>query len=335
MDKDDEDFVSKLDRLVEEEKRRQYFRAMQLKIAESVPKAWLLDDDTEQLPVERMLREAGQLICEERFKDALKPLTEVLKDDSSHPESLYLMAYCHFNLKDDMEALRILSPLRGMRLNYTLTSLVEALRIDIRRRLLPSLPETILSLAENENKNAIFEELAALAPNEILSYFVAASSPLIKDRHRETMVSADIFISYAEKDGEIAVQLAIELESHGYTTWYYDRDSRILESWIKQICQAIDGAVAIAIVISPNCFRSYEMDKEIIHAHKKQKRFIPILCGLSHAEFQEMKPEWDHIFGSAPSIRIPPEGVTSIISNLIKGLKGLDIVPVAARPKEY
>ncbi|MBI3660543.1 toll/interleukin-1 receptor domain-containing protein, partial [Candidatus Acetothermia bacterium] len=49
----------------------------------------------------------------------------------------------------------------------------------------------------------------------------------------------DIFISHAQKDTSIAVQIANGLEESGYTTWYYERDSFPGPSYLEQVEQAI------------------------------------------------------------------------------------------------
>jgi hypothetical protein len=96
-----------------------------------------------------------------------------------------------------------------------------------------------------------------------------------------------------------------------------------------QTGQAVEQAKAVVLVISVHSLGSRQVTKEIVRAHESGKEFIPVLRGISHAEFQNRQPEWREAVGAAASISIPREGVTSIIPRIISGLKALGIQPAA------
>jgi hypothetical protein len=138
---------------------------------------------------------------------------------------------------------------------------------------------------------------------------------------------ADVFISYAEEDGDTALEIALSLEQAGYATWCYDVNSTPGVSYLLQTGQAIDGAQAFLILISPQSITSRQVTQEVIRAHESSKKFVPVLRGISHMEFQDRQPEWRAAIGAATSVRLQPEGVPSIIPRIVAGLKAAGIAP--------
>jgi class 3 adenylate cyclase/tetratricopeptide (TPR) repeat protein len=137
-----------------------------------------------------------------------------------------------------------------------------------------------------------------------------------------------IFISHVEEDADLAREIADSLESAGYNTWYYERDTVPGASYLIQVTQAIDQCQAVVLLVSSNSISSSQVTREVVHAFEKDKRFFPVLHGISHTEFQERQPEWRHALGSSASISIGPEGAPACTSRLVNGLMTLDIHPV-------
>ncbi len=106
---------------------------------------------------------------------------------------------------------------------------------------------------------------------------------------------ADTFVSHVEEDADIALEIALGLEEAGYTTWCYEIDSIPGPSYLIQTGQAVEVSRAIIVVISPNSLGSRQVTGEVIRAHESDTRFIPILRGITHAEFQSRQPEWREI----------------------------------------
>ena len=138
-----------------------------------------------------------------------------------------------------------------------------------------------------------------------------------------------IFIAHVEEDAEIALGIALSLEEAGYRTWSYELDSIPGTSYIVRTGEAVEQSQAVVVVISPNSIGSSQVTKEVVRAHESAKHFIPILSGITHAEFQNRQPEWREAIGSATSIRITKEGVAAIIPLIIDGIKSLGIHPSA------
>jgi hypothetical protein len=140
-----------------------------------------------------------------------------------------------------------------------------------------------------------------------------------------------VFIAHVEEDADVALQIALGLEEAGYRTWCYEVDSIPGTSYIVRTGEAVEQSQAVVIVISPNSLGSAQVTKEVVRAHESAKHFIPILRDITHAEFQKRQPEWREAIGSATSIRIPSEGVATIVPLVIDGLRALKIHP-ASKP---
>jgi eukaryotic-like serine/threonine-protein kinase len=133
-----------------------------------------------------------------------------------------------------------------------------------------------------------------------------------------------IFISHVEEDEPTVLEIVRGVESAGFRTWYYKRDCIPGLSYLIQTGQAIEEALAVLLVISPDSLGSHQVTKELVRAHEAGKPFIPVLRGISFVEFQRAQPEWREALGSATSIAIPPGEVVEILPRIIGGLKALD-----------
>ena len=140
-----------------------------------------------------------------------------------------------------------------------------------------------------------------------------------------------VFIAHVEEDADVALQIALGLEEAGYRTWCYEVDSIPGTSYIVRTGEAVEQSQALVIVISPHSLGSSQVTKEVVRAHESAKHFVPILRDITHAEFQKRQPEWREAIGSATSIRIPGEGVATIVPLVIHGLRALNIHP-ASKP---
>ncbi|MBI2361813.1 MAG: SUMF1/EgtB/PvdO family nonheme iron enzyme [Elusimicrobia bacterium] len=133
-----------------------------------------------------------------------------------------------------------------------------------------------------------------------------------------------IFISHVEEDQGVAIEIAAGLEAAGYAAWYYERDSLPGKSYLLQTGEAVEAASAVILIISPKSVLSNQVTKEVVRAHETGKPFIPVLHGISHAEFQKRQPEWREAVGSAASVQVPPDGARTILPRLLGGLRALD-----------
>ena len=134
-----------------------------------------------------------------------------------------------------------------------------------------------------------------------------------------------IFISHTEKDSKIALQIAKGLEEAGYATWYYERDSLPGVSYLIQDSIAIMESQAVILIISPVAMNSDQITKDFVRAHEAGKPFIPVMCGITYAEFQRSRPEWRELMGTTTSISILSEGTVAVLPNIIAGLAELGL----------
>jgi WD40 repeat protein len=141
-----------------------------------------------------------------------------------------------------------------------------------------------------------------------------------------------IFISHAEADASVAIEIARGLEAAGYTTWLYEAHGLPGVSYLEQTGSAIESARIFLLLISPASLGSKQVDSEVVRAHESARMFVPVLLGLTHAEFQQRRPAWRQAVGSATSIQVPAAGVTAVLPRLLLGLKALGVEP-EARPQ--
>lgn len=137
----------------------------------------------------------------------------------------------------------------------------------------------------------------------------------------------DIFISHVEENSDLAIAIAGALETAGFSTWYYERDSLPGLSYLLQTSGQIEAAQAVLLIISPHSLSSHQVTKEVIRAHESGKPFIPVLHEISHVEFGNRQPEWREAVGSATSVTIPSEGVPAILPRILSGVRGLGVTP--------
>jgi acyl carrier protein len=130
-----------------------------------------------------------------------------------------------------------------------------------------------------------------------------------------------IFISHAEEDSEIALELSRLLKERGYDTWCYEENEAAGQSYLVPAAKAIDGALAFMVLISRASLASPEVIKEVEYAHKRRKTFLPILHGVTQEEFEAASDKtWSMAIGLSRSIDIPPEGASAILSALLNSL---------------
>jgi len=141
--------------------------------------------------------------------------------------------------------------------------------------------------------------------------------------------SGHIFISHVEEDYSIALQIAGALETKGYSTWYYERDSVPGPAYLAQMGDAIEQSQAVVLVISPQSVGSNQVTTEVVRAHEANKAFIPLLNGITHAEFQTRAPVWRQALGASTSIAVSQEAVGDVVGRVIDGLEALGIRPDA------
>ncbi|MCH8310502.1 MAG: AAA family ATPase [Chloroflexi bacterium] len=136
---------------------------------------------------------------------------------------------------------------------------------------------------------------------------------------------SDIFISHVEEDASIAMAVGRELETSGYTTWLYERDSLPGPAYLLQTGEAISQSQAFVLIISPDSVVSNQVTAEVVRAHESNVPFLPLLHGISHLEFQESQPVWRQALGAATSIEIFQENIQDAVRRIVGGLKAMGV----------
>ncbi len=146
---------------------------------------------------------------------------------------------------------------------------------------------------------------------------------------------SQVFISHAERDGQVARDLGTELEKIGFKVWFYERDSLPGATYISQVAEALRGCQAVVVIVSPESLKSNQVTNEIVRAYEGNKHFIPVLHGITHEEYRNSRDDWRQCFGASTSIGIPDQGVAAIVPRIARGLEHLGIKPgEAPKPPE-
>lgn len=134
---------------------------------------------------------------------------------------------------------------------------------------------------------------------------------------------ADIFVSCAKNDEEIAEKLRAELEAAGYSTWYYKYNNLPGINYVVQITEAIANSEVFLLIISPDSINSHQVNKEVTNAHEANKPFIPVLYKLSEESLQQNKPDWKFAFNASHTIELPLPDIKEAIPQITSGITRL------------
>ncbi|MDY6952277.1 MAG: toll/interleukin-1 receptor domain-containing protein [Thermodesulfobacteriota bacterium] len=136
---------------------------------------------------------------------------------------------------------------------------------------------------------------------------------------------AQIFVSHAEEDASLAIQLASSLEEEGFSTWYYERDSLPGPSYLLQVGREIEACECVLLFASPSSLESQHVTNEVIRAYEHRKHFLPVLVGITHTEIQEQQPIWRQCLGSATAVPVEDSTFSSVIPKVLQGLEALAV----------
>ncbi len=114
----------------------------------------------------------------------------------------------------------------------------------------------------------------------------------------------NFFICHAAEDSIFARQLSVQLESLGYSAWYYQRDALPGLSLLSQTDAAIRRSATCVLLISRSSIESADFAREIQQAHRVGCALIPVLIDLSLQEFESLQPIWRTILGPIAKLEI-------------------------------
>src|SRR5258707_3452244 len=143
---------------------------------------------------------------------------------------------------------------------------------------------------------------------------------------------SDVFISHDTSDKDLVFQLAQQLEAAGITTWYYERDAVPGVPHTSQTGNAIAAAKATLLVLSSNSIRSYEVNTEVNWTYSEHKSFVPVLVGITWAQFAHEKKAWQQLIGLSAGIEVTPDNLPMVVSKIVQGLRQLELAVAATQP---
>ena len=136
-----------------------------------------------------------------------------------------------------------------------------------------------------------------------------------------------VFISYAGQDAPLAMAIVAHLETAGYSTWYFERDSVVGASDLPQTREAIEHCSAFLLVISRDSIPSNDVGREVETAREFGKPILPILVGLTQEDVRRLNPSWDQAAGNSEGISIPSADAARIWGEVVRALQKLGILP--------
>src|SRR5579872_2971207 len=136
-----------------------------------------------------------------------------------------------------------------------------------------------------------------------------------------------VFISYNNADRRLVDELSQSLEGAGYSTWFYDRDSRIGFNYMDYVGALISECQAMVLLISPLSVESQQVTREVIRACEENKFVLPVLCGMTYAQFQKLAPIWRQALAGIAALELPLQGISAIAPRLVEALHNRGIQP--------
>jgi hypothetical protein len=123
------------------------------------------------------------------------------------------------------------------------------------------------------------------------------------------------------------MQIGNGLQAAGYSTWLYESDSLPGPAYLLQMGEAIEQSQAVVIIISQHSMASNQVTSEVVRAHEGNKPFIPLLHGVTQAEFQQGQPLWRQAIGASTSIAIDEGNIPALTERVARGLDAMEIRP--------
>ncbi|NEZ66370.1 TIR domain-containing protein [Leptolyngbyaceae cyanobacterium CCMR0082] len=126
-------------------------------------------------------------------------------------------------------------------------------------------------------------ELVSCEPSELHCEFITQS---IKNTQN---LMCQVFLSYAEEDGENAIKIRRSLTQRAFTVWTSRTDIVTGEDFLSAIHRGIEQADNLIYMISPEAMVSKYCQDELNYALSLHKRIIPILaCPTDIAQIPEV-----------------------------------------------
>ena len=135
---------------------------------------------------------------------------------------------------------------------------------------------------------------------------------------------ADVFVSFAAEDGEVARYVSRGLKREGYDVWNYLDDGQTPgEDYLDNIGEGVRQARVVVLFVSPRAVDSPQCNSEAQIAWEENKVVIPLLSGFSFDELKATKKgqRWANRIGTKVSIRIDGQEPQIVLDAVLAGLQ--------------
>ncbi|HYB01696.1 MAG TPA: TIR domain-containing protein [Ktedonobacteraceae bacterium] len=119
-------------------------------------------------------------------------------------------------------------------------------------------------------------------------------------------MNKQVFISYQHNDDDFAELLKLKIKDAGFDSWVDSEDLQAGEEWQVSIDQAIKGAFALIVIMTPEAqaseYVTYEWSfawgagVKVIPVMYKQTQLHPRLKTLQYLDFTSKPKPWDKLF---------------------------------------
>ena len=144
---------------------------------------------------------------------------------------------------------------------------------------------------------------------------------------RSFPIRTEIHIAETSTESLVARRLARELESHGYQTWYYQRDALPGIPLSRQAEDSLQATRAALLLISRTSLASTEFAGEVMAASRLGRACLPILVDMSLEEFDSHQPIWRPALGTAGIIELDRDDIKKTAERVISAVVKLGIEP--------
>jgi hypothetical protein len=131
---------------------------------------------------------------------------------------------------------------------------------------------------------------------------------------------AQVFISYAEENSAVALDIARSLRDLGYKTWTYEEDGVPGHSYLEQVHSAIHASDAFVLLASVESLQSHHVRKEVEAAYEQQKFVIPVRLNITQQALHS-SPIFRMVSGTAVSIFADGKNERQIAEKIGAGLR--------------
>jgi hypothetical protein len=138
--------------------------------------------------------------------------------------------------------------------------------------------------------------------------------------------SYDVFISYAQKDGEIAASLATRLHDAGVTCFMADRSILAAAEWEPTLRDALRSSQSVLLLMTPRSKTSLWVAAEAGAAWVLQKELIPVLMFVEPGELFEPIRKFQ------ARVAETPQQLNALVSELVSSRRSVRSKPFAPSP---